>query len=92
MTELVHVKNSHMNWKNKEKFRSAEFNTGKLDLRETLDTEEQIIMTEVTIRETEDRKIYDESNLFCIWRTTDFTDNNFKEDFFKGQKCFKCAV
>lgn len=40
-------------------------------------------MTEVIISETEGRKIYDEENLCCIWKRTDFIDNNFKK------KCFK---
>lgn len=44
---------------------------------------EKMTMIEVIISETEDRKIYDEGNLCCIWKRTDFTDNNFKKKHFK---------
>lgn len=38
-------------------------------------------MIEVIISKIGDRKIYDESNVCCTERRTDFTENNFKKNF-----------
>lgn len=64
----------------------------KIGLERRIRHKERNTMLEATDSNLGARRTDDESNLWCTWRRNDLSDDNFKENFQKGQKWLKCTV